>query len=141
MGSGNKNFKVGDWVIELCPDVDDYCKPKPSGKPKQIKKIKQGNTGLLYRLASDNYKRWLRQQDIIHWQPKVGEATEYIDPNIGREYYSVGVLQESAIEGWIFTDDIYDKRRKTLGLFFWTREEAEDYLAYMLKYIKENKLK
>lgn len=58
---------------------------------------------------------------------------EYTDSNIGRKYYSVGVLQDSAIEEWTFTDDIYDRRRKTLGIFFWTRKEALDYLAYMLR--------
>lgn len=59
---------------------------------------------------------------------------EYIHTDIGRKYYSVGVVQHSAIEEWTFTDDIYDRRRKTLGGFFWTREEAEDYLAYTLRY-------
>ena len=59
---------------------------------------------------------------------------EYIDLNIGRKYYSVGVLQDSVIEEWTFTNDMYDKRRKTLGVLFWTRKEAEDYLAYKLRY-------
>ena len=65
---------------------------------------------------------------------KMCNLFEPIDPNIGRKYYSVGVLQSSAIEEWTFTNDVYDQRRKALGLFFWTREEAEDYLAYMLRY-------
>lgn len=65
---------------------------------------------------------------------KICGLLEPINPNIGCKYYSVGVLQGSAIEEWTFTDDVYDKRRIALGLLFWSKEEAEDYLAYMLKY-------
>lgn len=71
---------------------------------------------------------------ILERDFKMCGLLEQKDPNIGRKYYSVGVLQDSAIEEWTFTNDIYDKRRKTLGLFFWTKKEAEDYLAYMLRY-------
>lgn len=71
---------------------------------------------------------------ILERDFKLCGLIEYIDQNIGRKYYSVGILQDYAIEEWTFTNDIYDKRRKTLGLLFWSKEEAENYLAYMLRY-------
>jgi len=66
-------FKVDDWVIELCPDVDDYCKPKPSGEPFQIKEVIKGNTGWLYKKEKDNYNRELFEAYLIKWKPQANE--------------------------------------------------------------------
>lgn len=92
-------FKVGDWVVELCPDVDDYCKPKPSGRPKQIKEIKQGNTGLFYILDSDLYKREVHSQYILPWIPEPGEWC-IMDSEPATDHYSFTVQKWESNSKW-----------------------------------------
>ena len=59
---------------------------------------------------------------------------------IGKEYYSVGPLQQGGIEGWVFIDDKYDRSRLELGNVFETYEEAVVFKKQIiaLKQIKES---
>ena len=65
----------------------------------------------------------------------IEDLEKFDEENFGRNYYSVGALQDNGyIERWNYCDDRYDQKRLMLGNFFWTSEEAIDFMNYCLEY-------
>lgn len=66
----------------------------------------------------------------------IKDLTSFLTDNFGRDYYSVGPIQPNRgpIEKWKYSHDPYDSARLLLGNFFFTEDEAKDYLKFILSY-------
>ena len=67
---------------------------------------------------------------------QIENLEEFCHNTLGMTYYSIGPLG-GPIETWQFTNDKYDQTRLFLGNFFFTKEEAQTYLEYMLAFYED----